>query len=490
MPAFDDMPMGEAEVFTHRYNAWFPQALPYFLLLVSTALAALQTAEGYRTWQVFDVSGVLATMALAWQLLTDRFAGENQPRRVMAAWIVRLLLCAGLVLCNPWYGVFSWFLFVGAVHMPSLTRRSLAILGTALVMAYSYLGGLPHLSTASVLTYGLAVMFTTVLALGISYASIRQDEVSSRRRDAIVELVDTNERLEAALRENAGLHAQLVAQAREAGIADERRRMAGEIHDTLAQGLTGIVTQLQAAEQAEAEPEQWRRHLELAQRLARDSLTEARRSVHALRPTALSDTRLPEALAAVAREWSAINGVRADVMTAGEPAALRPDVEVALLRTGQEALANVAKHAHASRVGLTLSYMDDVVTLDVRDDGVGFDPVALPEPGPSGGFGLAALRQRVTMLDGAFAVESDGSGTALSASVPLFALDGVADEPGVTVPVRTAPSQTVPGADLRAAAVRAAAARSCRPESPPWPADAPAHVRDLSLAPRGDAYGI
>jgi signal transduction histidine kinase len=93
---------------------------------------------------------------------------------------------------------------------------------------------------------------------------------------------------------------------------------------------------------------------------------------------------------------------------------MHPEVEVALLRLAQEALANVAKHAAASRVGLTLSYMEDVVTLDVRDDGVGFDLTT-----PSQGYGLSAMRHRVHRLSGALFVESEpGAGTAISARVP------------------------------------------------------------------------
>ena len=102
---------------------------------------------------------------------------------------------------------------------------------------------------------------------------------------------------------------------------------------------------------------------------------------------------------------------------------MRPEIEVALLRTAQEALANVAKHAHASRVGLTLSYMEDLVTLDVRDDGVGFATVNGTGPrrprDAEGGFGLAAMRQRVEGVAGTLEVESEpDAGTAISAAIP------------------------------------------------------------------------
>jgi signal transduction histidine kinase len=166
--------------------------------------------------------------------------------------------------------------------------------------------------------------------------------------------------------------------------------MAREIHDTLAQGLTGIVTQLQAAEQAVArtpgEPTGWRRHVSAATRLARESLSEARRSVDALRPEPLEGGRLSEALAGVAERWAGLNGIPVEVTT-------------------------------ASRVGLTISYMENEVALDVRDDGVGFDPAAAERT--DRGFGLIAMRQRIAALSGTLQVESEpGGGTAISACVP------------------------------------------------------------------------
>jgi signal transduction histidine kinase len=192
--------------------------------------------------------------------------------------------------------------------------------------------------------------------------------------------------------------------------------MAREIHDTLAQGLTGIVTQLQAAEHAADDPAGWRRHFAAATRLARESLTEARRSVNALRPGPLEAERLSDALAGVAERWSALHGVPVQVTTTGTARPLPPDAEVALLRTAQEALANVAKHARAARVGLTLSYMEHQVALDVRDDGRGFDPAETK------GFGLVAMRQRIEALSGTLQVESEpGVGTAISASLPAEA---------------------------------------------------------------------
>lgn len=131
--------------------------------------------------------------------------------------------------------------------------------------------------------------------------------------------------------------------------------MAREIHDTLAQGLTGVVTQLEAANQSEGDTATRRRHLDNAARLARHSLTQARRSVQALGPGALEHGRLPDVLDQLVDDWSQLHGIRADAIVTGAPVPLPADVEVVLLRAAQEALANVAKHATAARVVVTLS---------------------------------------------------------------------------------------------------------------------------------------
>lgn len=321
------------------------------------------------------------------------------------------------------------------------------------------------------------VIYLVIVAVNVTIAlAYTWSRWTSER--ALGELSTANHKLEATLSENAGLQQQLLTQAREAGVQDERQRMAREIHDTLAQGLTGIITQLQAAEQAADEPAGWRRHFDAATRLARESLSEARRSVEALRPESLELARLSEALGEVAGRWSSLHGVPVQVTTTGTARPMRPEAEFALLRTAQEALANVARHARATRVGVTLSYMEHQVALDVRDDGQGFDLKKLcaqaagisngnsnantshantsntntsnantnghsstnshvnglvglsvgdglrrhPASSSDGGFGLVAMRQRIESLAGTLQVESEpGFGTGISACLPLAA---------------------------------------------------------------------
>ena len=168
------------------------------------------------------------------------------------------------------------------------------------------------------------------------------------------------------------------------------------------------------------DPDVARTHLQRAFDLARHSLGEARRSVHNLAPVALADAGLPEALKTTVAEWGERTGVRAEFTLTGTAEQLHEEVAATLLRIAQEALSNAARHARASRLGVTLSFLGDEVILDIRDDGTGFDPVALPARTGSGGFGLDGMRARAERIAGSLTVETEpGHGTALSARVPL-----------------------------------------------------------------------
>ena len=400
-----------------RWNDRLTDWCGYVTLALSSVLALLMSsgAIGERL-----VTAGLVAIAALW--LFFGYTRAPQPRRAhhlwMALYFVGLLVIGGVLTSRNY--LFFIFLITGFFHATVLRPWPVLIVGifaTSVIINTSF-GGFP--TNTEWWTIYLAIIVVQTLAIGAGVLiGERLAEQSEQRRVAVA-------RLETALEENAGLHAQLLTQAREAGVLDERGRMAREIHDTIAQGLTGIVTQLEAAEQARDRPEDWQRHVRNAIGLARESLSEARRSVEGLRPEYLETARLADALADVARQWSERNGIPVEVTTTGDVQPLHPEVEVALLRTAQEALANVAKHASASHAWLTLSYMGDVVTLDVRDDGVGFAvPAGTDERGS--GFGLSAMRQRVNRVAGTLAIESEpGAGTAISARVPAIVAPGMA----------------------------------------------------------------
>jgi signal transduction histidine kinase len=402
------------------------KVLPYLLLGACTLVTLLLPLWGVSV-QLPAVLG-LSAVALVWVLWFHTLHPEwHQHGPMMGLYYSGLmLLAAGLVATAPWYGLFVFAGYAQAFEYLKGRWRYVGAAATSTISAVAYLGGLSNVIDELLWAWVGISLVSTLLAGAFSYLVDMAEQRNRKQKQALVELREANVKLEAALEENAGLHAQLLVQAREAGVLDERQRMAREIHDTLAQGLAGILTQLQAAEQTLDESSTLRRHVTNAMNLARDSLVEARRTVHAVEPAVLAEARLPDAISDVARRWSEVNNVDAVLTTTGDPRPMHADVEVALLRAAQEALSNVAKHAKASRVGLTLSYMEDLVTLDVRDDGVGFEPnVKRGNGSTNGGFGLAGMRQRVQRLAGRLDIESEpGAGTAISASVPAIPVRG------------------------------------------------------------------
>ncbi|WP_239095846.1 sensor histidine kinase [Micromonospora lutea] len=397
--------------------------LPYMGMFVGTLLAVTVPTPHDFPLRVTLVIAAAATCWVAWFITLHQ---DWQGRRTLMAcyYVGMLAFAAALVTASPWYGFFAGIGYVHAFFALQGRWRMVGVAVTGVLVATSQSGGLPFVSSSWPL-WLVMVLFNLVVGGGVTWFSSVAERDDANRKRLVAELTSANERLAETVRENEGLHAQLITQAREAGVLDERQRMAREIHDTLAQGLAGIITQLEAAEQSRDRSADWLRHVDNALDLARESLTEARRSVRAVRPEPLETARLPDALAELGGRWSTRHQVPASVHTTGTPRPLHPEIEVTLLRAAQEALTNVARHADASRVGLTLSYMSDVVTLDVRDDGSGFDVGGDVEPDRDGGYGLTAMRQRVTRVGGQLAVESEpGAGTAVSASVP--ALPGAA----------------------------------------------------------------
>jgi signal transduction histidine kinase len=398
-------------------------ALPYVLLTLCTGVDLFAGGGGLVELAI----AAAAAVVMASIDLRDRRGSWTEPQTVMStgwaavAFLVLTGLCAALVISQP---LFGFYVFTGYFWTWRLLKGRARLVGVALVaatVAISQTGAGPYRSAGAIAALVAVWVINTGVAGTLTWFGWVGEEQHGRRGRELTDLTQAHAELERAMRENAELQQQLVAQAREAGIADERRRMAREIHDTIAQGLAGIVTQLQAAQGAtKATGDQ---HVSAAIELARSSLSEARRSVQALTPAPLVDARLPEAVREVADRWTQLHGVPVSVTTTGSPRPMRPELEVALLRTAQEALVNVAKHAHANRVGLTLSYMEDQVTLDVRDDGIGFQTVNGRHPrrqrGDGGGFGLTAMRQRVEGVAGTLEIESEpDAGTAISASVP------------------------------------------------------------------------
>jgi PAS domain S-box-containing protein len=238
----------------------------------------------------------------------------------------------------------------------------------------------------------------------------------SVRRDFRKEEIE----LTLALAQQATLAIQLTllsAQSRQSAVMAERNRMARDIHDTLAQGFTGVIVQLEAAGEAmsQSRTEIVSDHLNQAGDLARESLREARRSMQALRPQALDEKQLSEALKDLVKKMTAGTTVKAEFTSQGEQQKIPPEWETELLRIGQEVLTNVLRHARASEFNVLLVFDSREIRLNLRDDGCGFDPKMRHE-----GFGLQGMRERAEGMGGRLSIESAaGKGTMISIVLPL-----------------------------------------------------------------------
>ena len=401
---------------------------PYALLGISVVLAtiAAELMAGPAAWYA---TGMLVVGAVGLQLWWHRarLRRPNRGRTPSPAgtvyYVVRWALAFVLTLLNPFFAFFAVAGYMDADELLPGRWRRVGLFVSAVPVAGAQSGGLPPHNLGQWAVFVALLFFQFLIQSVVAHLTEQDARRSTERATTITELERTNAALQQALDENAALHAQLLVQAREAGVADERRRLAAEIHDTIAQGLTGIIAQLQVVTNT-PDPDAAREHTVRAMDLARHSLGEARRSVHNLAPVALADAGLPDALKKTVAEWGERTGVRAEFTVTGTAEQLHDELSATLLRITQEALSNAARHAGATRLGVTLSFLGAEVILDIRDDGRGFDPLALPARTRTGGFGLDGMRARAERIAGSLTIESEpGQGTALSARVPLVRHD-------------------------------------------------------------------
>jgi two-component system, NarL family, sensor kinase len=209
--------------------------------------------------------------------------------------------------------------------------------------------------------------------------------------------------------------ARLADESTQLARAEERARIAREIHDTLAQGLTAITLHLEGAlNLLQSDPDRARDRLERALAVSHQSLEDARRSVLSLRANALTKP-LPEALHALARSITSETGVRVQVQTSGD-IVLSAEQESNLFRIAQEALNNVQRHAHAREVMVELRRTPRRIRLSIQDDGLGFDPANVA----AGRHGILGMKERAKLVHGRLHITSDpGQGASVTVIVPI-----------------------------------------------------------------------
>jgi signal transduction histidine kinase len=410
----------ELSVSTRRWIiVW--NVLSYAMLLLASAVALVQAAS----WplRAGALLGGAAWGVWYWFFVVQSYRWEKRISWQGFSFLAAILLTGGLCWINMIYLILLFSMYgvtFGVLRMAWSAPLALLI---SLLGAARIIGPQTWLDQRG-LSILAAFGFSSVLAilLGLYISSIAQQ--SHERQRMIEQLQSTRD--------------ELAKAERQAGVLEERQRVAAALHDTLAQGNTGILMHLEAAEGAlDSDPQAAQRHIDQARRMARDNLSDVRRFLWALRPELAERAPFAQALERVVKRWSAENGLPVSLVVEGAPRPLAQPIEVFLLRTAQEALANVLKHAHASQVNLTLTYMEDEALLDVQDDGEGFDPaLALAPNAEGGGFGLLSLREQAQALGGALQIESaPGEGATLVLQLPISPGDTHGTSP-------TAPEET------------------------------------------------
>ncbi|WP_328446641.1 sensor histidine kinase [Streptomyces sp. NBC_00386] len=409
----------------------------YVLLAGLLLLAAVRSGDTGHPAAVV-VSVLVTGVVLAAGAVS---AAVHRSRRTAALWVAALSASwLALVTLSPdglWVAFPLYFL---QLHLLPVRWSLPAVALTAGAAVASFVAHGAPLTPGAFIgpLLGAGVAVATVLGYEALYRE------SERRRELIEELI--------------AARAELAEAERAAGTLAERERLAREIHDTLAQGLSSIQLLMRAAQRLLPADSPAAPHLEQARATAQDNLAEARRFVRALTPPGLEHGSLAAALERLCRS-AAVDTPKVRFSVSGPLAGLPTPYEVALLRIAQSALGNALRHAHADRVEITLSFMDTSVALDVVDDGAGFTPGGVrpdadrtdrDHAGPDdavrdhagrddavrdhsgrdrdredggasdGGFGLPAMRSRARSLGGTFTVESaPGQGTAVAVTLPL-----------------------------------------------------------------------
>ena len=386
------------------------------------ALACLRTAMelgtgGGSELRLALVLGLAVLLALTYVLGTtveSRVArGRANPGRlrwtpVWLAAVTVLWICLALLSRDFAWVVFPLF-FLCPVLLPPVVALA-AIAGLTGVVVLSQLLHVPAGSFTAPMAVGPSLGAVVALLVSYGYRALYRD--SQRHVRVIRQLESTR--------------AELARQERSAGTRSERERLSREIHDTLAQGLTSIVLVSRAAQQSLSGDDRSTTAARLAtiEETATANLAEARRFVRDLASPALKES-LPTALAQVCRRTeeaarAADTHLSCEFSLQGEVPDLTDPQQTLFVRATQSTLANVVSHARASRVVVTLAAWEDSVSLDVVDDGVGFDPRALRHRGSDDSYGLSHLRHRAAELGAELTVESaPRHGTTVNLRLPL-----------------------------------------------------------------------
>lgn len=417
-------------LFAHNARLWLR-------IWVTTQAAALVIAI-YATLDRVDVPGALTSwrtarlMVIVGALVAYHVIGVLRYERILqrtstlvayvpVGWLLILLA----VQVN---GTFS-LLVLGAILQGFifLPFAWAAVLLVAVVGAFTIASSIGSpLVTPSVRLMRVGMMVATGVMFGTVLLYIHRANREAALRTRLLHQLDE-------------AHRDLADRARDAGMLEERQRLSRDIHDTLAQAFASVIRHLEAVELALGDTtpgvaraddansiEGVTLHLRQAQAVSRTSLGEIRQLVHALRPSELTEAHLIPALARIVSQWGDTNAIRT-TFTPEELPPLHPDADVIFLRATQEALSNVARHANARTVSVTIGCVDGLVLLTIEDDGRGIEQPDTVDPEK---LGLSGMRQRVRRVGGHLLIDGGAAGTSLTVALPLSAIAAELPMPG------------------------------------------------------------
>lgn len=373
--------------------------LPYALLVITLAITLAGAPSGPELAGMLGLAAAIAAWHWWWTIRHPHRLGSRPLP--MAVYFLGMLTGTA-VLCGMSFSFLPVYLVCFALAFVVLPG------------GWAYAGIALTTLLALLVPWMLTPTFDNVAAI------VGGGVLASAAGWSIRALESSRDRLERALAANRALQEQLVTDARESGRTAERARLSAELHDTVAAGLTGVLSQLEATDAALEAGHPARERVRISADAARETLVEARRAIVALRPSALTAGSLPSALATVTSGFQRAHSVPVLLHITGREIPASDAVAHVIVRAAQEALTNAAQHADARLVHVTLSYLEDDIALDVSDDGAGL----APRSSRTGGQGLHLMRERAEAVGGTVTVRSAaGRGTTVTLSIPLGSRD-------------------------------------------------------------------
>lgn len=378
---------------TEMWRRWLPlwHLAVFMQLLIALVLTLLSDSSAYnpQTWALLHLAYI------GWYSLSIRFDPawwRERPRYfaiyVLSGWAIWWILASGSM---------NYFILLSGLFPQLYIYAALrsAIIGTVALNSVVLLR-LALFFPDSINTLLLITLMTSSGAVIVGFFIDDIVNQSRERRELIDNLKATRAQLAEAERLN--------------GVAQERQRLAADLHDTLVQSLISVVTHLEAAENS---PEQQHYHLQTAKQAARDSLYDARQAIWDLQLSSADAQSFQESLQILCQQWKQRSHLPIEFIQAGDAIHLSGEIQQAIHRIVQEALSNISRHAQATQVFVTLKFTEDCVKLFIMDDGIGFDELS------NTGNGISNMCQRAQALNGKCSVESESStGTTITVTFP------------------------------------------------------------------------